>query len=281
MATSKYLIAVGMVIIAIVAFVAGLFVSPIVFRPAKEAEDPVWANIVERGTIIVGSSPDWPPYEYLNTTTGEFIGFEVELMDTIADRLDLTVEWQSMSFDLIITEVEAKTIDLGVSGFSVREDRLEVVQFTMYHSITEGQIVMLESRRDELPGGITEIDSLEDLDVLGISCGAQRGTTQHEELQEKAPGALEVYEDYIVALEDMKRGALDSIYAETPITTEWISLAAEAAEEPIVVVYRRTYYPVAFVAHKDADTLVERINSVLAEMIGAGEVELLKKKWRC
>jgi len=276
LALSKEVMAVGLIVVAVVAFAAGLFASPYVIPP-EEKPETMWDAIQKKGVIRIGSSPDWPPYEYLNLTTGEFIGFEVELMETIAERLNLTVEWVEMSFALIITEVQAKTIDMGISGFSVRPDRLEVVQFTMYHTVPEGQIVMLQSRRDAK--NITEIDSLEDLVTLGLTCGAQDGTTQQEELNEEASGALRTYADYILALADMKRGAIDSIYAETPITTAWIHEAEDKGEEPLVIVYRRPYHPVAFAVHKDNDILVEKINSALAEMISTGELDALKEKW--
>lgn len=276
MAMSKGLMSAVVVVVAIVTFIAGVYSHPLIFPPPEEGpEDPIWASIVERGVIKVGSSPDWPPYEYLEE--GEFAGFEVELTEIIAERLNLEVEWIEMGFDLIIPEVQAQTIDLGVSGFSTYPDRMEVVQFTMHHSITEGQIIMLQSRRAAL--GITEIDSLGELDVLGLSCGVQVGTTQQAELLEKAPNSLETYEDYLVAIEDLKRGAIDCVYAEVPVTTLWIQEAEDAGEEPLVVFYRRPYWPVAFVAHRDADILVEKINGVLAEMIAEGELDALKSKW--
>jgi len=277
MAVSKPVMAIGLIVIAVVALAVGLLVSPLVFPPAK-GEDPIWDNIVARGKIRVGSSPDWPPYESLNAT-GDFVGFEVDLVEIIADRLNLTVEWKEMGFDLIIPEIKkgaSATIDLGVSGFSVRADRLVEVQFTMYHSITEGQIIMLKSRRDAL--GITELDSLEELATRGLTCGVQEGTTQQQELSQKAPSSLRTYADYITALAELNRSAIDSVYAETPITTEWIA-NAEGTAKPLVVIYKRTYYPVAFVANKDAHILVEKINSVLAEMIGNGEVDVLRKQW--
>lgn len=277
MAISKEVMAFGVIVVIIVAFAAGLYASPYIMP--EEKPKTIWEDIQERGVINVGSSPDWPPYEYLNLTTGEFIGFEVELMETIAQQLNLTVNWIDTSFLTIITKVQTKEQDLGVSGFSIKPDRLEVVQYTMYHSITEGEIIMLESRRDAL--GITKIVSLEELDDLGLTCGVQEGTTQQDELNDEAPGALRTYEDYILALADMKRGAIDSVYAETPVTTAWIYEAEEAGEEPLVVIYKRSYYPVAFIANKDADILVEKINSVLTEMIGAGELDQLKIKWRC
>ena len=247
-------------------------------------EDTIWAGVVERGKIRVGSSPDWPPYEYLDPVTGEFTGFEVELMEMVAERLGLEVEWIEMGFDLIIPEVKDKAIDLGVSGFSIYPERLEVIQYTMPHSVTEGQIIMLESRRDEL--GITEIEffvdhPLEKLDELGITCGTGVGTTQEAELVEQAPGALRTYEDFWVALEDMKRGAIDSVYAETPVTDDWILTAEKAGEEPIVVIFRRPYYPVSFVAHLESDVLVAKITGALADIEAEGILDELKAKWRC
>jgi ABC-type amino acid transport substrate-binding protein len=166
-----------------------------------------------------------------------------------------------------------------VSGFSVTPDRLEVVQFTMPHSITEGQIIMLKSRANEL--GITELESISNLTDLGLKCGTQVGTTQQAELNEKAQGALRTYEDFLLALQDMKAGSIDCVYAETPITSNWILEAEQKGEEPIVVIYRRPYWPVAFVAHKDADTLVDKINGALAEIISTGELDQLKAKWKC
>lgn len=279
MAMSKGAMSAVVVVAVIVAFVAGVYSHPFIFpqpEAPEEPEDPIWERVKESGVIRVGSSPDWPPYEYLEA--GEFTGFEVELMEMIAERLGLEVEWVEMGFDLIIPEVKDKAIDLGVSGFSIYPERMEVVQYTMPHSITEGQIIMLKSRLDEL--GITGLDSVGELDELGLTCGAQVGTTQQAELQEKAPGALKTYEDYLVALEDLKRGAIDSIYAETPVTSWWILEAEKAGEEPMVVIYRRPYWPVAFVAHRDADILVDKIDGTLAEIIAEGKLDELKAKWR-
>ena len=277
MPVSKSIAAIGMVIIAIVAFVAGLFSAPYVFPPAEE-EDPVWARVLETGKIVVGSSPDWPPYEFYDEQ-GNWAGFEVELMEMVAERLNLTVEWREMGFETIIPEVRDMTIDLGVSGFSVTPERLDVIQFTMPHSITEGQIIMLKSRRNEL--NITEIHSIEELADLGIQVGVQVGTTQHDELAEKAPDCVVVFDDYVLALQAMKDGSIDAVYAETPVTSWWILQAEQAGEEPIVVIYRRSYWPVAWVANKEADTLVAKINGALAELFAEGKVDELKAEWRC
>jgi len=274
----KYTTTIGVIIIVIIAFVAGLYLSPHILPRPSGPEDPIWERVTKTGKIRVGTEPGWPPYEFLDEN-GRIIGFEIELMEMIADELDLTVEWVNMHFDAIIPSVQAMDIDLGVSGFSVTPERLEAVQFTMPHSITEGQVIMLKSRAEAL--GITELDSLSSLVTLGLKCGTQSGTTQEQELQEVAPNALRTYQDFLLALEDMKRGVIDCVYAETPITSNWILEAEQKGEEPIVVIYRRPYYPVAFVAHKDADILVAKINGVLAELIASAKVDQLKQKWKC
>jgi ABC-type amino acid transport substrate-binding protein len=277
MAISNSYVIIGMVVIAAVAFAGGLFAAPFIFPTAEE--DPVWASVTEAGKIVVGTETGWPPYEMINATTGEIIGFEVDLMEMIADELDLEVEWRDMGFDAIIPAVQSKEIDLGVSGFSITADRLEVIEFTTYHSVTEGQVIMLESVATQ--HGIIELEYLSNLTDYGLSCGSQVGTTQQDELNDVAPDAIVIYQDFLLALEAMKLGAIDCIYAETPVTSNWILEAEQNAEEPIVVIYRRPYYPVAFVASKDADTLVSKINGALAEIIATGELDTLKKKWKC
>lgn len=275
MVAFKSVAAIGMIVIAVVAFGVGLVASPLLFPPAK-AEDPIWDRVTEDGKIVVGTEPGWPPYEFINASD-QIDGFEIELTRMIAEKLDLDVELRNMAFDAIIPSVQAMDIDLGVSGFSIKPDRLEVVDFTMYHSITEGQIIMLQSRANAL--GITELTSLTNLTTLRLKVGAQQGTTQLDELAEIAPSSLRTYQDYLLALTDMNESRIDAIYAETPITSNWI-LEAEETTKPIVVVFRRPYWPVAFVVNKNAQTFLAKINGALAEIIAEGDLDVLKEKWK-
>lgn len=275
----KTVVVIGMVVIAVVAFAVGLYASPLVFPPAEE-EDPVWARVTESGKIVVATEPGWPPYEF-EDEQGNIVGFEIELMEMIAEELDLEVEWSDMGFDAIIPAVQAMDIDLGVSGFSVTAERLDVIQYTMPHSITEGQVIMLESRANAL--GITELtylSNLTDFDPV-LKCGVQVGTTQEDELSDVASDAVVTYEDYLLALTSMKDGLIDCVYAETPITSNWILEAEQNEEEPIVIIYRRPYYPVAFVAHKDSDILIAKIDGALSEIIATGQLDELKQEWKC
>jgi len=278
LATSKYVTAIGMIIVAVVAFAAGLVAGPIIMPPST-AVDPVWDNITKTGIIRAGTDPSWPPYESLDNVTNNIVGFEVDLMNAIASKLGKTVEWRSVGFDTIIPSVQSKELEIGVSGFSVTAARLEVVQFTMPHSITRGQVIMLQSKKDSL--GITTLTSLTNLTTLGLYVGTQQGTTEQDELRTAGVGSkIRAFNDYGAAITDMASASptVDCVYAETPITSSWIA-HYQAQGKAIAVIYDTPYYPVAFVANKDAHTFVAKINGALADIIAAGQLDTLRTKW--
>ena len=277
MATSKYVIGIGMVIVAIVAFAAGFFAAPLI-NPQTTSADPIWDSIVASGKIRIGTDPSWPPFELLDNSS-KIVGFEVDLADAMATKLGLTTDWQSKGFDTIITSVQSKDLDMGVSGFSVTADRLQQVEFTMPHTNTRAQVIMLQSKRDEL--NITTISSLADLKTIGggLTVGTQTGTTEKDELA-TAGVSYKAFNDYGAAISDMASvgHTVDCVYAETPITTSWIA-QYQAQGTNIVVIFDKPYYPCAFVVNKDAGTFLDKLNGAYAELINDGTVDTIRAKW--
>lgn len=79
-------------------------------------------------TYAVVCSADFPPYEYYE---GEkIVGAEVEIMDAIAQKLGFTVTYTDMDFDSIIPAIESGKYDIGMSGFTVTDERKLIVNFT-------------------------------------------------------------------------------------------------------------------------------------------------------
>jgi ABC-type amino acid transport substrate-binding protein len=287
MATSKSMMTVGLVVMLVIGFVAGLFSSPAIMpqtnpqptatpTPTPTSADPIWDSIKASGKIRIGTDPSWPPFESLDNS-GKIIGFEVDLANAMASKLGLTTEWRSVGFDTIIASVQTKTLDLGVSGFSITAKRLDEVQFTMPHTLTRGQVIMLQSRKEALK--IDVLTSLTQLKTLGLTVGTQTGTTEQDELT-TAGVNLRQFTDFGLAIQDMTSAnpSVDCVYAETPITTAWIT-QYKAQGKNIAVIYDIPYYPCAFLANKDANVFVTKLNGVLAEMIASGEFDQIKAKW--
>jgi ABC-type amino acid transport substrate-binding protein len=264
------------VIMLVVGFGVGVISSPFLLTQNSSTTDTLWENIQNTGTIKVGTDPTWPPYQ-LKDDTGKIVGFEVDLADACAEKLGLEIEWHETAFDNIILSVEGGQLDMGVSGFSVTPERLEVVSFTLPHSVTEGQIIMLQSTIDSKQ--ITLLDSLADFKTLGITVGVQSGNVQQEELQ--AAGVdIRTWSDSAAPFQDMISGnpSVQAVYAETPITTTWLA-DFESQGISAGVVYKHPYYPVSFLTSKDSHTLLEKMNGAIAELIYDGTVDQLRAKW--
>jgi ABC-type amino acid transport substrate-binding protein len=151
------------------------------------------------------------------------------------------------------------------------------VAFTVPHSTTEGQVVMLKSTAEAK--GITTVNSLADFKTLGVKVGVQSGNVEQEELQDAGVN-IATWSDSASPFQDLvsSNPSVQAVYAETPITTSWIADFAAQGHE-LVAVYTHPYYPVAFVIAKGSHTLLDRMDGALVQLIYDGTVDQLKAKW--
>jgi len=276
---AKRLTMVLVVVMLIVGFGIGIVASPFIISTSNSTTDTVWANIEKRGYINVGTDPSWPPYEEIDNQTNAIVGFEVDLANACAQQLGLTIHWHDVSFDDIITEVQDGQLDMGVSGFSITPDRLNSVAFTIPHSTTEAQLIMLSSEVSKMHITNNTITSLADVKSLGLTVGTQDGTTEQQELQ-TAGVSMNSWDSFATAIQDMASAnpSVQAVYAETPITTQWIAQYA-ALGVPISVVYQHPYYPCAFVVDKNAQTFLAKFDGAITTIISTGQMDQLKAKW--
>jgi ABC-type amino acid transport substrate-binding protein len=264
------------VIMLVVGFAVGLVSAPFLMPQKSTATDTVWENIQKTHIIKIGTDATWPPYQFRDNASN-IVGFEVDLAKACADSLGLTIEWHDVSFDTIILSVQNGQYDMGVSGFSVTPERLPEVSFTLPHSTTEGQVIMLQSTM--AANNITTVNSLADFKTLGITVGVQSGNVEENELR-AAHVDIHTWSDSASPFLDMVSGnpSVQAVYAETPITTSWIAQFQTEGKQAGVA-YKHPYYPVAFLVAKGSTTLLEKMNGALTQLIYDGTVDQLKVKW--
>src|SRR3990172_3535502 len=81
------------------------------------------------GVLTVGSDVPYPPFEDFDTT-GNVIGFDADLINEIASRLGLTVEWIDTDFDTIFTQLATGRFDVVASATTITPERAQQVSFT-------------------------------------------------------------------------------------------------------------------------------------------------------
>jgi ABC-type amino acid transport substrate-binding protein len=98
------------------------------------------------GKIKVATEAAWMPFEGINSSDADtqtrFIGFDMDLMREMAKRLNTTVEFTDQPFSGIITAVQAKQFDAGISSFSITADRQTQIDFSEpYFSIQQAILI--------------------------------------------------------------------------------------------------------------------------------------------
>jgi ABC-type amino acid transport substrate-binding protein len=130
-------------------------------------------NLVTPGVLTIGSDCDYPPFIALEGETP--VGFEYELMQEVGAKLGLEVVYLSpQNFDTIIASVAAATkMDIGVSSFTINDERLELVDFCIPYYDSNQAVVALKSK------GYTSAE-----DLRGKKVASQSGTTGSDWVRE-------------------------------------------------------------------------------------------------
>lgn len=229
--------------------------------------------IKQAGVIRVGTSADYPPFEYVDDS-GNKIGFDIELMEEVAKRMDVKLEWVDMPFDSLIAGVQENKIDMAISAFNYSEERDEKVDFTDEYYATEDSFLVA----DGFSGQIVNPE-----DVAQYKVGVQSGTVQDDwltsELVETGvmpEGNLFRYERVDQAALDLKAGRIDVLMSDY--------LPAEALVKQLgglQIVYRGQLYsgPMNMVVPEGDKDLAAELNKVIAELKEEGFIQAVAEKY--
>jgi polar amino acid transport system substrate-binding protein len=129
-------------------------------------------DLITPGTLTVGSDTTYPPQEYIDTTTNQATGFDVDLITAIGKQMGLQTKVVTTSFDTIINSLVAKRFDVVMSAVSVTPERQQKVDFVPYFNAGESLLVKV--------GNPMNIKSTADL--CGQKVGVQNGTIEQTDL---------------------------------------------------------------------------------------------------
>ena len=83
-------------------------------------EDSV-QRIKEKGTLVVGTSADYPPYEFTTKKNGktEYVGFEMDVARQFAKDLGVKLVIKNMDFDSLLVALESHKVDTVIAGMNI------------------------------------------------------------------------------------------------------------------------------------------------------------------
>lgn len=213
--------------------------------------------------LTVGSDIPYPPFE--QGKSGDYTGFDIELMEAIGEKIDREVEFQDTSFDTIFLDLARGNFEAVASAATITDEREKTVDFSNPYYLSEQAILVQEG---------DSIDSVEALN--GTKVGVQQGTTGQEFVEEKGEaGELRKYPQGPDAVNALKTGAVEAVVMDIPVAENAVE-AGEGLEVSAAIPTEEEY---GFAVAQGETELLEQLNEGLKETIDDGTYAELYEKW--
>ncbi|MEK3889193.1 transporter substrate-binding domain-containing protein [Bacillus sp. FSL K6-3431] len=219
----------------------------------------------EGKTYTVATDSNFKPFEYKNPKTGELEGFDIEIIEEIADRAGFKVKFETMDFDGVLAGLQSGRFPIGVAGMSITEERKESIDFSIPY-YDSGLVMMVPIDSD--------IQSIEDVD--GKKIGSRQGSTSQTYLQKQTEAKVEAFPEIVTAYMDVKEGRLDGALYDLPNVLYYISQEGDDKLKTVGDVLEGQSYGIAL--KKDSE-IVDDVNKALESIIADGTYADIYEKY--
>ena len=213
-------------------------------------------NEDEKGTLIVETSPDFAPFDYLYGD--EFAGIDMDIVRAVCKEMGYSVEFKQNNFDSIVMSVQQHKADIGASGFTIDDDRKENVNFsTPYYQVKQVAVVLKDS----------DIRTMDD--VRGKILSVETGTTGAKYAQTISSNVIfqKGYSEVILDVINKK--------ADVEIVDNVVAISQVAAHPELEIrdILDAPVEDYGFVFAKDNVDLQEEFNAAYAKLNENGKIQ--------
>lgn len=216
--------------------------------------------------VQVATDATWPPFEMVDETTKQIVGFDIDLLTAVAEKGGFEVEFVNVGFDPLLAGIAQCQYDAAISAITITEDRKQSMAFSDPY-FAAGQVVTV--RFDE--SAITSKDGLS-----GKTVGAQIGTTGALEVEKISGATLKTYDTIDLAFQDLMNGQIDAVIADNPLAIGYVAQNADKLKT-VGTVFTDENYGIAVC--KTNTALLDKVNKGLAAVKAAGTIDELTTKW--
>lgn len=214
--------------------------------------------------LVVATDTAFVPFEFMQD--GEYVGFDIDMWNSIADELGLEFELRPMDFNGIIPGLQTGQVDVALAGITIREDRAEVIDFSdgYYDS---GFLIMVPVD--------SEIESSADL--AGKTLAVRTGTSAADYARDNfTDTTLRQFPNIDNAYLELRTGRVDAAMHDTPNVLYYIATAGDGAVKAVGEQMMAHQYGIGF---PKGSELVESVNQALANMREDGRYDEIYMKW--
>lgn len=224
--------------------------------------------LISSGKLTVCTNLSYKPFEYKDDS-GKVVGFDVDLMDLVAKKLNATTDVVDIEFQQITSGAAfaAKKCDVGAAAITITDERKRATAFSSpYFAATQALLVQGSA-------GVTDLSGLK-----GKVVGVQTDTTGQKYAEDNKAQygyTIKVFDDFPGSANAVLAGTIDAAINDNGVVYNF------AKDNPKTTVAKEftTNESYGFSMGKDNTALQSVVNSVLSSAKSDGTYNTIYKKW--
>ncbi len=224
--------------------------------------------------ILAVTENAYPPLNFSDPSSGKGIGWEYDAVNEIAKRLNLKVEWNLSSWDVMIQAVKEGQFDIGMDGITINDERKEQIEFSDAYMRQEMFLLVRDDEKN-----ITSAEQFKANEKALV--GAQAGTTGfYTAVYELLDGnesnpRIKLLETFAALTQALKIGDVDVVLTDGTAGQGLIDANPGSFK---LVGDAMGVEDFGFIFAKGSE-FTAPINAALKSMQADGTIDALNKKW--
>ena len=231
------------------------------------------AEIVERGTLLVGTTGDYRPLSFCEPETGRYWGFGIEMAEEIARRLGVGISFVKTSWPTLSNDVlsDPQTFDFAIGGITITDARRETMLMSDGY-LANGKTILCRAADSE------KYKSLADINRPEVVVMVNPGGLNQKFANENLPNAtIKVHDKNEEIPSLVAEGQADVMITEITEAPYYVNndsrLAAPLLDQPF------THGEIGVLMRKGQDDVLQMVNAVISKMKEDGSLRRLHDKY--
>ena len=245
-------------------------------KPEERRLTNLGQKVESAGQLILGLDDAFPPMGFVDTQTGELVGFDIDVATEVCSRLGIELVTQPIDWDSKSAELSNGNVDCLWNGFSETPERAEEFNLSIPY-MKNDQIILVKS--DSTYQGLNDLAGK----IVGVQAdsSAEVALNENPDFKDTLQEVVQI-DDYSKAVMEIQNGTIDAIAIDEVVARYYLQNNpgaytilqdengddASLAEENYVIGFR-----------KGDDALKEKVEGALKEMSADGTLAEISNKW--
>lgn len=239
--------------------------EPKASKPAEKAAENKPAEPAKK-KLVIASDTAYAPFEFQDEKTGQYVGFDMDLIKAVAEVAGFEVEIKSMGFDGVIQAVASKQVDGAISAMTITPERSKMFNFSAPY-FDANQSIAVKANNDSIKS---------EADLKGKKIAVQIGTTGADYAKKIKGTKVKDFNTIDLAFMELKNGNADAVVNDFPVTAYFIQ-KGNSDVKVVSEIQTGEQYGIAF--NKDNTEVLEKVNAALKTLKENGKYDEIYKQW--